>query len=297
MPTPLVEAAPAKLNLYLHITGRRADGYHDLDSLVAFAGCGDEIRVERADEFKFVLEGPLAAALRNEPPENNLAVKAAFSLAELLGRKPEIKLTLGKNLPVASGIGGGSSDAAATLRALARLWHLPANDPRILEAAQKHGQDVPVCLKIDNNYMTAEGTSPAPSLPHTDVVLVNPNKALPTPDVYKAFRDGSYGFTPKAQLTEPPRNIEALIAVLKDRRNDLYEPACQVMPEVGDVIKALEKTNPLLARMSGSGATCFGLYADRIKARAAAASILTANPGWWVAQSYIPARAKGIAES
>jgi 4-diphosphocytidyl-2-C-methyl-D-erythritol kinase len=147
MPIPIVEAAPAKLNLYLHITGRRADGYHDLDSLVAFAGVGDEIRVERADEFKFVLEGPLATTLKNEPAESNLAVRAAFSLAELVERKPDVKLTLGKNLPVASGIGGGSSDAAAALRALARLWQLSASDPRILEAAQKHGQDVPVCLK------------------------------------------------------------------------------------------------------------------------------------------------------
>lgn len=297
MPLILTEAAPAKLNLYLHVTCRRADGYHDLDSLVAFAGVGDEIRVEHADEFKFVLEGPLATRLRNEPPESNLAVKAAFSLAELLGRKPDIKLTLGKNLPVASGIGGGSSDAAATLRALARLWQFSITDPRILEAAQKHGQDVPVCLKTESNYMTREGTAAAPALPHIDVVLVNPNKGLPTPDVYKAFRDGGYGFTPATQLAETPRNPAALISALKDRRNDLYEAACQIMPEIRDIIAALEKTNPLLARMSGSGATCFGLYADRTAARAAAASILSANPDWWVAQSHIPARSKNIGES
>ena len=139
--------APAKLNLYLHITGRRADGYHDLDSLVAFAGVGDEIVLEDAPRFDFIIEGPQAAHLKGESSDDNLVVKAVKSLAALVDKPLNVKMTLIKNLPVASGIGGGSSDAAAALRALAQHWKIPPSDPRLFEAAAQHGQDVPVCLQ------------------------------------------------------------------------------------------------------------------------------------------------------
>jgi len=281
--------APAKLNLYLHITGRREDGYHDLDSLVAFAGIGDEIRLEPATEFQFALEGPQADLLRHEPPGGNLVVKGAQSLARLCNKPLNVKLTLVKNLPVASGIGGGSSDAAAALRALAQHWDLPPDDPRLSTAAAEHGQDVPVCLKIENNYITAGGTIAAPALPRVSVVLVNPNKALPTPAVYTEFRTGGYGFSPVAQLTETPRDAPALIAALKTRHNDLYAPALRLIPEIGTIIAALETTDGcLLARMSGSGATCFGLYADEGHAQQTAKQLHSRYPGWWVEASYLP---------
>jgi 4-diphosphocytidyl-2-C-methyl-D-erythritol kinase len=281
--------APAKLNLYLHITGRRADGYHDLDSLVAFVGVGDDLRLEPAKDFQFVLEGPQAALLKHEPAGGNLVVKTAHSLAKLCSKPLNVKITLTKRLPVASGIGGGSSNAAATLRALAQHWNLPPDDPRLITAAAEHGQDVPVCLKIENNYITAEGTIPTPTLPRVGVVLVNPNKALPTPAVYKEFREGEYNFSPLARLSETPRDAAALITELKKRTNDLYAPALKLVPEIGIIIAELEQTpDCLLARMSGSGATCFGLYANDEKAKAAAAELYKKHPQWWVEASYLP---------
>jgi 4-diphosphocytidyl-2-C-methyl-D-erythritol kinase len=283
------EFAPAKINLYLHITGRRADGYHDLDSLVVFAGVGDEIHLETAKEFQFKIEGPQAGALANEPTDNNLAVKAAKSLAALTGKPLNAAITLVKNLPVASGIGGGSSDAAATLRALAKHWGIAPTDPRLTQAAAEHGQDVPVCLKIENNRMTATGTEPAAALPYADIVLVNPNKALATPAVYKAFRESSHDFSPHASFADAPKDLETLIMLLKERHNDLQEPAEQLMPEIPAVIGALDATEDcLFAQMSGSGATCFGFYPNRSAARQAASFILKKHPDWWVVQSYIP---------
>jgi 4-diphosphocytidyl-2-C-methyl-D-erythritol kinase len=284
------EFAPAKLNLYLHITGRRPDGYHDLDSLVAFAGVGDELLLEPADKFEFIVEGPQAAALAHEKHDDNLVVKAAKSLAELTGKKLDVKLTLTKHLPVASGIGGGSSDAAAALRALAKHWGIGADDKRLTEAALRHGQDVPVCLKIGSTYMTATGTAPAPEMPYVDVVLVNPNKGLPTVDVYRTYSSGG-AFSPEARLGHEPKNLDELVAELKTRTNDLYEPACHLIPEIRSIVAALvDAEGCRFAQMSGSGATCFGFFTDRSAAREAAASLLRAHPGWWVAQSYIPCR-------
>lgn len=285
------EFAPAKLNLYLHITGRRPDGYHNLDSLVAFAGVGDDVRLEPSDKLRLVVEGPQAAALANEPAENNLIIKASKTLAELTGQTPNVKFTLIKNLPVASGIGGGSSDAAAALRALTRYWGLDLSDPRLVAAAAKHGQDVPACLKIENNYLTADGTTTAPALPYADIVMVNPNKALPTPDVYKIFRDGNYPFSPLAQLAAPPKDLASLITELKTRGNDLYSPATYLMPEIASIVDMIAATSGcLLSRMSGSGATCFGLYKDKASAAQAVSAIRSQNPTWWVAQTFVPYR-------
>ncbi|MFA5041410.1 MAG: 4-(cytidine 5'-diphospho)-2-C-methyl-D-erythritol kinase, partial [Bdellovibrionales bacterium] len=160
--TIIREFAPAKLNLYLNITGRQANGYHDLDSIVGFSSIGDEVALRAGKGFQFEITGPMAAALENEPKETNLAVKAAMSLAELTGNKLDVTMVLVKNLPVASGIGGGSADAAASLRALAKFWGMDPNDPRIMQAAVKHGQDVGVCMRTENCYMTATGVIPAP---------------------------------------------------------------------------------------------------------------------------------------
>ncbi|MDE2029215.1 MAG: 4-(cytidine 5'-diphospho)-2-C-methyl-D-erythritol kinase [Alphaproteobacteria bacterium] len=279
----IVEFAPAKLNLYLHVTGRRADGYHDLDSLVAFATIGDEIRLRPAQDFSFVVEGPQADALAREDRDANLAVAAAQSLAVLTHNALGISLTLIKNLPVASGIGGGSSDAAATLRTLAQFWGLAADDPRLAEAAARHGQDVPVCLKTENCYMTADGVVAAPRLPRAGVVLVNPGKELPTPMVYKNYRESGDAFSPLARFDHAPSNVQDMATMLKLRSNDLYAAACRLLPEIVDVVDAIAaSTECLLARMSGSGATCFGIYADKAAAETAAKEIKNANPDWWV---------------
>lgn len=287
----IYEFAPAKLNLYLHITGRRADGYHDLDSLVAFAGVGDEVRLEPAETFSVIIEGPQAAALKTEDASHNLVVKAAHSLATLVSKPLNVTLALVKNLPVASGIGGGSSDAAAALRALAKHWGIDVADPRLAQAAAQHGQDVPACLKIESNYLTATGTAPGPLLPYADIVMVNPNKALATPSVYQTYRDGAQDFSPHAVLTEAPKDLETLVMLLKERRNDLEESAAQLMPEIPVIIGDLSNNEGcLFARMSGSGATCFGIFADRNTARNTAAALLKKNPNWWVVQSYIPCR-------
>jgi len=281
--TLIHEFAPAKLNLYLHITGRRADGYHDLDSLVAFATIGDEIKLRPAASFSFEIVGPQSASLANENPEANLAVKVARSLAALSKRELDMHLTLVKNLPIASGIGGGSSDAAAVLRALTRHWWLDKDDPHLMEAALQHGQDVPVCLQTENCYMTATGVIPAPRLPRADIVLVNPDRELPTPSVYAEFRKGGYAFSPLSHFTSTPLNVDELVAALKLRSNDLYAPACSLLLDIEEIIEALRATNLcLLARMSGSGATCFGIYPDGAAAQAAAKKIRSENPLWWV---------------
>ena len=285
------EFAPAKLNLYLHITGRRADGYHDLDSLVAFAGVGDEIRLEPADAFRFLLEGPQAHKLKDEPTANNLVVKAVQSLAKIMGKPLHFRLTLVKNLPVASGIGGGSSDAAAALRAVARHWGLSLNDPRLTDAACEHGQDVPVCLHPADKFMTADGIAAAPTIPHAEILLGNPIKALPPPAGYQGFRESQAPFSPLARFTETPQDLAALVALLKARHNDLTDSAAWLMPDIRAILTALDTTEGcLLPRMSGSGATCFGIFENRDKARHAAASLLAAHPDWWIVPTYLPVK-------
>jgi len=279
----IVEAAPAKLNLYLHVLGRRADGYHELDSLVAFADVGDRLRLLPAgDGPHLTITGPFADALHGEDPAGNLVTRAARALAERRGRAAAVRMVLEKNLPVASGIGGGSADAAACLRALARLWEIPADHPDLYEVGGRLGADVPVCLAGRPAYFGGIGDrlDPAPALPRTHAVLVNPGVPVPTPAVFKA-RQGA--FSPPARFAEPPADAAALAALLKDRRNDLTEPARTVAPVIAAVLEAIGATpGCLLARLSGSGATCFGLYATAAAAQAAAGRLAAAYPGWWV---------------
>ncbi|MER2520920.1 MAG: 4-(cytidine 5'-diphospho)-2-C-methyl-D-erythritol kinase [Bdellovibrionales bacterium] len=289
----LYEFAPAKLNLYLHVTGRQANGFHNLDSLAVFAGVGDGIRIESAQLLSLIIEGPQAANLARESIESNLVYKAALALAKKLNLSPDITITLTKNLPVASGIGGGSSDAAATLRALARQWGLRPDDARLAEIAARLGQDVLVCLNAKTCMMTTEGTTPINPdyIPHTDIVLVNPNKALPTPAVFRDFREQNDAFSPHAPPVRKMSHATALAQSMSAQRNDLTAPAIRLMPEIGDMLKTIAETkNCLLSRMSGSGATCFGLYPDRSSAKQAASQLLQAHPGWWVVPTYLPAR-------
>ncbi len=280
--------APAKINLYLHVTGRREDGFHLLDSLVVFASVGDALRLEEAEGFSFVMEGPMAGALAGEDPEKNLAVRGARALAAALQKPLNVKMTLTKNLPVASGIGGGSTDGAAALRLLAAHWRLAPEDPLLLSIAASLGQDVPCCVAAQTCYFQGIGdvTVPGPVLPHTDIVLVNPNKALPTPPVFKT-RQGP--FADPAPLIEQPEDSLALAAMLAARGNGLTEAAIALCPDVALVLKALAgQADCLLSRMSGSGATCFGLFPDRASARNAAAALYQAHPGWWVTAASFP---------
>jgi 4-diphosphocytidyl-2-C-methyl-D-erythritol kinase len=289
-------AAAAKVNLYLHVLGRRLDGYHELDSLVAFASVGDEVWLSEAPHYSLQLEGPFAGPLRAEDVDGNLVTRAVRGLAAAVGRAPNVAVTLHKHLPVASGIGGGSADAAATLRGLARLWGLAADDPRLRDLAPKIGADVPVCLYSRTAYFGGAGevVEPGPALPPAWLLLVNPGIQVATKDVFAA-RHGH--FSAAARFDRAPADAAALSALLAERRNDLMLPALRVAPEIGAVLSAIGGTaHVLMSRMSGSGATCFGLYADESAALEAAAMLWRDHPDWWVEPAALLAEADIVVE-
>jgi 4-diphosphocytidyl-2-C-methyl-D-erythritol kinase len=277
----LVEYAPAKLNLYLHVLGRDHRTYHLLDSLVAFADAADIVRASTANRFSLRIEGPYGAGL--EADERNLVWRAAMALGELAGRRPDYAVTLTKNLPVASGIGGGSSDAAAMLRLLCREWGLNPLAPEIKGLAKSLGEDVPVCLAARSTYMggTGEILEPCPlPLPDVPIVLINPGVAVPTKDVF-AHRRGSFSMA--ARLRGWPTNVEELADELRPLANDLAASAIELAPAIGTVLGRLETAaDCLLARMLGSGATCYGLFATHASALRFAERARSAHPGWWV---------------
>jgi len=274
-------SAPAKINLYLHVVGRRADGYHLLDSLVAFAEPADEVSAEPAPELSLTLRGPYAAAL-GDAPRDNLVWRAAEQLAARAGRPAAAALTLVKNLPVASGIGGGSSDAAAALKALAALWRLGPASIDLAALAATLGADVPVCLGARAAWLGGIGgeVEPAPGVPPVTALLVNPGIALPTPAVFKARRGP---FSSPARFAMPAATAD-LIGLLAARRNDLTDAAVSLVPTIARVLERLAGLEGALpARMSGSGATCFALFAAPEAAAAAAARLRAERPEWWVA--------------
>lgn len=274
----LTEHAPAKLNLYLHVIGQGDDGLHRLDSLVVFAAVGDVVHAAPADTLALSLTGPFAPALQGEA--DNLVLRAARALATEVGRSAQAHLMLDKRLPVASGIGGGSSDAAATLRALCRLWRRAADPAALGRIARALGADVPVCLATRPLRMggIGERLEPAPALPDCGVVLVNPGVAIATPSVFRA-RTGAYS-TPVG-LPARWNDAAAMAADLRQCRNDLETPARSLCPAIDGVLSALAaQPGCLLARMSGSGATCFGLFATPEIAAEAAPRLM--RDGWWV---------------
>jgi 4-diphosphocytidyl-2-C-methyl-D-erythritol kinase len=275
--------APAKLNLYLHVTGRRADGYHLLDSLAAFSDIGDRLSVAPAPRLTLEITGPFARDLAEDDPRKNLVWRAAEALAARLDRVPDVALTLEKNLPVASGIGGGSSDAAAALKALAAHWQASLDEQTLCAIAAELGADVPVCVVARASFFGGIGDEivPAPPLPPAPLLLVNPGIALPTASVFRA-RQGA--FSPPARFAAAPASVAELAALLKERRNDLTDAAIGIVPAIGTVLARLAaQPGVLLARMSGSGATCFALFETTAAAEAAAASLKLEQPRWWVA--------------
>lgn len=285
----LVEDGRAKVNLTLRVVGRRVDGYHDLESVVAFADCADRLTLAPGSELELKTTGPLAAACGDT--SDNLVLKAALLLRELV---PDLKVgsfTLEKVLPVAAGIGGGSADAAAALRLLARLNGLALDDPRLLEVALQTGADVPVCLASRACDMTGVGETLLPlSLPKIPCVMVNPRVPVATKDVFKelGLRNGELlvGATDVMQATAWPEDgasVEDWVEVLAANFNDLEAPAMRIQPVIGDVLSALSATNGAwLARMSGSGATCFAIFENTADAQRASQKIQRDHPRWWV---------------
>ena len=294
----MVEAAPAKVNLTLHVVGRRADGYHLLDSLIVFAGVGDVVRVRPSDRLELAVAGPGAAALEAPAAGQNLVERAARALAAATGRAGGAAIELDKRLPVAAGIGGGSADAAATLRALARLWRLEDGAETLRRVAAGLGADVPACLACRPVHVRGIGEVVEPlkgRWPAVHLVLANPGRPLATAAVFAA-RAGAYGAA--EPLIRVPATAAGLAGELARRRNDLEAPARRLMPEIGEVLDALAAApGCLLARMSGSGATCFGLFADRARAAAAAGALARAHPAWWLAAAPMLRRAPAAALS
>ncbi|MFC7702930.1 4-(cytidine 5'-diphospho)-2-C-methyl-D-erythritol kinase [Plastorhodobacter daqingensis] len=266
--------APAKINLCLHVIGQRPDGYHLLDSLVVFADIGDRLQAAPSETMTLDLAGPFGADI--PAGEDNLVMRAARAMDAV-----PMRITLEKHLPPASGIGGGSSDAAATLRLLARLTGRALPKPEQVLAL---GADVPACLLAAPLRLQGIGERLEPLRlgPPVWAVLANPRAEVSTPAVFRAL-------TRKDNRPMPPRipafaDARALALWLADQRNDLEAPAIAVLPSIAAVLSALSATGQcLLARMSGSGATCFGIYPDEAAAREAEADLRAQRPGWWIA--------------
>jgi 4-diphosphocytidyl-2-C-methyl-D-erythritol kinase len=283
LPDPLVEAAPAKINLSLRVFGRRDDGYHELESLVVFARCADRLSFTPGGELSLTVSGPSAALAGDNA--DNLVLKAARALAE---RSPGIALgafALDKRLPVAAGLGGGSADAAAALRLIARANNLASDAPRFYEAARATGADVPVCLNPRARVMRGIGEllSEPLNLPPLPAVLANPGAALATKAVFAGWTPGM----PPAPLDQDSlaklSDRKTLLQFLARQENDLERPAIALAPVVAEVLAAMRGLpSCVVARMSGSGSTCFALFSSAAEATVGA-EILHANyPQWWV---------------
>lgn len=274
--------APAKVNLFLHITGKRDDGYHLLQSLMIFVDIGDQLTFSPYDGFLLDFDGPFAGDLHSDPHEN-LVYRAAQLLAAEYGVPVRGRVLLQKNLPVASGLAGGSSDAAAALRGLARLWGLPEEAERLQKLARQLGADVPACLA--RRPVWAEGIGEKMSnligLPTFHLVLVNPLVPTPTPAVFARF---TQRFSPPLQFSGRRKSVDEWVADLKRYRNDLTAAAATVAPQIDEVLAAIQATpNCHFARLSGSGATCFGVYDNAASAYAAVNKLRQLYPRWWVA--------------
>jgi 4-diphosphocytidyl-2-C-methyl-D-erythritol kinase len=285
----LIEDGRAKVNLTLRVVGRRVDGYHDLESVVAFADCADRLTLTSGPDLILTATGPRAQECGEAA--DNLVIKAARLLGERIAGLKVGEFTLDKQLPVAAGIGGGSADAAAALRLLARENTIAIDDIRLIEVAQLTGADVPVCLSSRACVMTGIGETLLPlSLPKMPCLLVNPRVPVATSDVFTALglRNGEIrvGATDVMQALawpEPDASFEDWIETLAAGSNDLEAPATRIQPLIGEVLSALRVTQGVrLARMSGSGATCFAIFDSAEAAQRAAQAIQLDHPPWWV---------------
>jgi 4-diphosphocytidyl-2-C-methyl-D-erythritol kinase len=277
------ERAPAKVNLTLRVVGRRADGYHDLESLVVFASVGDALTLAAGPHLSLTVRGPTAGS--SGALTDNLVLKAANALAERVRVLKSGRFVLSKRLPVAAGLGGGSADAAAALRLLARRNQLALDDRHLCEAARSTGADVPVCLDPRPRLMSGIGNllSAPLELPRLAAVLVNPRVAVPTKGVFEKLAAPRVVRAAKVSEDYPPTDRASLVEYLIDRGNDLESPAIVLQPVVAEVLEALRCLSGCrLARMSGSGATCFALFDNTKAAAAAARALRERKPDWWV---------------
>lgn len=278
----VIEAASAKINLFLHVGTRRADGFHPLQSLAVFTDMGDRLTFEAAPVLSLKVQGPFSAGLQGEG--DNLVVRAARALGA-----GGAAITLTKNLPVSSGIGGGSSDAAAALRGLRRLWNADTDDTALQALAAELGSDIPVCVAAKTSFMEGRGEilRPVQAMPRIAMLLVNPGVAVPTKDVFAALQTRS-----GADMTLPQggfNDTADLLRFLEATRNDLEAPARALQPVIGEVLAQIASLpGALFTRMSGSGATCFGIFPDDDCCARAAKALKKKYPGWWVAPTFVP---------
>ncbi|KZK93445.1 4-diphosphocytidyl-2-C-methyl-D-erythritol kinase [Pseudovibrio sp. Ad5] len=276
------ELARAKVNLALHITGQREDGYHMLDSLVVFPEIGDLISVEPAPDLSLQITGEFSAKIQGDPADN-LVIKAANMLAEHLPSASGVQIELEKSLPVAAGIGGGSADAAATLRALTRIWGVSPSPTDLAKLALSLGADVPMCLEEKPARIRGIGEiiEPLTDLPSGAIVLINPLIEVSTPAIFHTLEKKNN--TPLPEMPEEFESMKALANWLKTCRNDLQKPAISQAPEISEVLDLLaSQPDTLLARMSGSGATCFALVETLEAAQAIASHLQEAKGNWWI---------------
>ena len=281
------EFAPAKINLFLHVLGRRQDGYHHLESLVSFADIGDELTLEPGDRLALSVAGPFAHGLDGD---DNLVLKAFRAYTAVFGKARAGHFVLTKKLPVASGIGGGSSDAAAALRLLAHANGIALDDPRLMDAAMTLGADVPVCLDAGAlRMMQGIGHELGNKLYgfRYPALLVNPGEPVETRSVFTqlGLMHGERFLPPQAPGPDAAQDAPGMLA---DTRNDLEAPAIMRVPSIADVLGVLRAAAGCrFARMSGSGATCFGIFDSLAEAEAARVSIAASQPAWWVAATTI----------
>lgn len=280
-------AAPAKINLFLHVGPRRADGYHALQSLVCFAAAGDVLSFASADTLSLSIDGPFAAGLQGEG--DNLILRAARALAAQTGIVKGAAIALTKNLPVASGIGGGSADAAAALRGLVKLWDVQISDDDLHTVALSLGSDVPVCVASRPAMMAGRGerVTPVAALPLLPMVLVNPGVAVSTGEVFRRLARTAEDVLPPLPPYPECGDAAALLGFLAQTCNDMEPAARAIAPVIGEVLSALTASGAMLARMCGSGATCYGLFESDAAAQAVARTIRDAHPSWWVVATKI----------
>lgn len=272
--------APAKLNLFLHVTGKRADGYHLLESLMIPLGIGDDVEIEPATKLELRVTGKFASGAGSLA--DNIALRAANLLAEKAGRRPDVNITLEKNIPVGAGLGGGSADAAAILILLSDLWQLNYSKEKLAEIGLELGADVPFCVIGKPALVTGIGEviTPVEELPDLNILLVNPNKHLSTPEVFKHKKPV---FSEALGLTIPQDRNE-FIELLQKRHNALEPNAISIMPDIAEILAAIgQQDGCLLSRMSGSGATCFGVFSNKVSLDMALGAIGIDHPDWWVA--------------
>lgn len=282
----LTDIARPKVNLFLHVTGKRADGYHLLESLAVFPEGGDRLTVQEGETLSLFETGPFAADTGCNSA--NLVMKAADLLRKECAVSAGAKILLEKNLPVASGIGGGSADAAAALRLLNQHWSLDLSDDALADLGLRLGADVPVCIKSRSALMggIGEQLEEVQPLPDLAILLVNPGVTVSTPAIFKALKIEDD--TPPVSPFDAAQDLEGFILALQEMRNDLEAPAVELVPQIADILETLnqiEKT--LLARMSGSGATCFALFSTLNEAKDAEQSLKVRFPDWWIFPSML----------